>query len=106
MSGFLQQLTMSGAEQTVVADLNEARGEGVLQEATNELCGSNGAALELLSGRLFVGESNLTVLQLFEAPVRDSDAKDVRSEILEGCLATAHRLGMNHPGLAPDGGLD
>lgn len=106
MSGFLQQLTMSGAEQTVVADLNEARREDVLQEATNELCGRNGAALELLSGRLLVGESNLTVLQIFEAPVRDSDAKDVRGEILAGCFAAANRLGMDHPGFAPDGGLD
>ena len=99
-------MTISGAEQAIVTNLDESWWEDVLEEATNELFGGDGATLELVSGRLFVGESNLTVLQLFEAPVRDSDAKDVRGEVLEGLLAGAHGFGMDYPVLAPDARID
>ncbi len=54
---------MSGAEQTVVTDLDEARREDVLEEATDELLGGDGATLELVSGRLFVSESDRALLQ-------------------------------------------
>jgi hypothetical protein len=59
----------------------------VLEEATDELFGGEGATLELVSGRLFVRESNSAIFQLAQAVVADSDAKDVRGEILEGLLA-------------------
>jgi len=41
---------MSGAEQTVVTDLDEARWEDVLEEATDELFGGEGAMFELVGG--------------------------------------------------------
>ena len=78
---------MSGAEQAVVTDFDEAGWEHVLEEATDELLGGEGAALELVSRRLFVSESELALLQWTEAVVADSDAKDVRGEILKGWLA-------------------
>ena len=78
---------MSGTEQAVVTDLDEARWEDVLQEAADELLGIEGAVAELVSGRLFVGESDPTIFQLTDAVVADSDAEDVRSEILEGLSA-------------------
>ena len=78
---------MSGAEQTVVTNLDESIGEHVLEEATDELFGGDGATLELVSGRLFVRESDRALLQRTEAVVADSDAKDVRGEILEGLPA-------------------
>ena len=87
MSGFLQQLTMSGAEQTVVADFDEAWWEDVLEEAADELLGAEGALAKVVSGRLFVGESDLALLQFTQTVVADGDAKDVRSEILEGLCA-------------------
>src|SRR6266436_4949004 len=95
-------MTLGGAEQTVVADFDKAWWEDVLQEAANELCGSDGTVLKLLRGRLFVRESNLALLQFTQAVVTEGDAKDVRSEILESLHATANGLGVDHPVLAPD----
>jgi len=97
---------MSGAQQAVVTDLDEAVGEHVLEEATDELCGGDGAMLELISGRLFVSESDLTIMQLAEAVVAEGDAKDVRGEILESLLTGAHRFGVDHPVFAPNAGLE
>ncbi len=79
-------MPISGAEQAVVTDLDEAGWEDVLEEAADELCGGECAVLELLSGRLFEGESDLTIFQLEQAVVADGDAKDIRGEILEGLL--------------------
>src|SRR5260370_13057618 len=92
---------MSGAKQDEVTDLDEAIGEDVLEEAADELFGGEGAVLELVGGRLFVGESDVTIFQLTEAVVAEGDAKDVRGEILEGLCAGAHRFGMDHPIFAP-----
>jgi hypothetical protein len=46
VSDFQKELTMSGAEQAIVTDLDEARREDVLEEATDELCGGEGARFE------------------------------------------------------------
>jgi hypothetical protein len=78
---------MRGAEQTVVTDFDEARWEEVLEEATDELLGGHGGVLELVSGRLFVSESDLAIMKGAEAVVTEGHAKDVRGEILEGLLA-------------------
>src|SRR5437667_4774182 len=99
-------MTITGTEQPEVADFDEARREHVLEEATDELLGGHGGVPESISGRFFVGESEVAVLQFAEAVVTDGDAKDVRGEILESLGATADRFGMDHPGFAPDGGLD
>ena len=80
---------MSGAKQAVVTDLDEAWWQDVLEEATDELLGGEGAILELISGGVFVGERDLAIMQLAEAVVTEGHAKDVRSEIAEGLLAGA-----------------
>ena len=59
----------------------------MLEKATDELFGGDGAMLELISGRLFVRESDLAIMEVAEAVVTDGHAKDVRGEILEGLLA-------------------
>ncbi|HUE80783.1 MAG TPA: hypothetical protein VMM84_01635 [Pyrinomonadaceae bacterium] len=51
-SGLGEQVTVAGAEQAEVANLDEARRENVLQETTDELGGGDGAELELVGGRL------------------------------------------------------
>jgi hypothetical protein len=79
-----QQLSISRREQAVVAHFNEAVRQDVLQEAADELFSGEGAVLELVGGRVFVSESDLAVFQLDDAAIAESDAKDVRSEILEG----------------------
>ncbi len=77
-----------------------------MQEATNELFGSDGATLELVRGRLFVSESDLTILQLAQAVIAEGHAKDVRGEIFESLLTRAYRLGMHDPVLLPHSGVD
>ena len=77
-------MTMGRAEQAVVTELDEARREDVLEEATDELLGGDGATFELVSGRLFVRESDLAIMEMAEAVVAEGHAKDVRGEILEG----------------------
>jgi len=97
---------VGGAEQPEVADLDEVWREDVLQEATDELLGAECAVAELVSGRLFVRESDLAIMQLAKTVVTEGDAKDVRGEILESLCATANRLGVDHPVFAPDARLD
>ena len=63
MPGKLKQRPLGGAEQTVVADFDEARREDVLEEATDELFGGEGATLELVGGGLFVRESDRALVQ-------------------------------------------
>src|SRR5437870_97435 len=97
---------MSGAEQAVVTDLDEAVGEDVLEEAADELLSGDGAVLELIGGGLFVSESDGAVFQLAQAVVAEGHAKDVRGEILEGLFAGAHGFGMHDPVFAPDARSD
>ena len=99
-------MPLSGAEQTVVTNFDEAWREDVLEEAADELCGAHGAVLQLVSGRVLVSESDLALLQFTQAVVTEGDAKDVRGEILESLCATAHRFGVDHPVFAPDALLD
>jgi hypothetical protein len=51
----------------------------VLEEATDEFFGGDGATLELVSGGFFVSESDLAFMELAETMVTESDAKDVRN---------------------------
>ena len=78
---------MSRAKQAVVTDFDEARGKDVLEEAADELFRGDGAVLELVSGRVFIGESDIAIFEFAQTVVADGDAKDVRGEILEGLLA-------------------
>lgn len=97
-------MALGGAEQAVVTDLDEPIGEHVLEEATDELFGGESATLELISGRFFVRESDRALLQLKDAVIAESHAKDVRSEILESLDPTAYGFRVDHPGFAPDVG--
>ena len=97
---------MSGAEQTVVTDLDEAWREDVLQEAPDELFSGDSATLELVRGRFLVSESDLALMQLAQTVVTESDAKDIRGEILEGLDAGADGFAVDHPVFAPNLGPD
>jgi len=99
-------LTLSGTEQTVVTDLDEAIGEHMLEEATDELLGGEGATPGLVSGGLFVSESDLAIMEAAEAAVTEGHAKDVRGEILESGFTGADWFGMHDPVFAPDMGVD
>src|ERR1051325_4732951 len=97
-----KQLPVSGREQAVVAHLNEAVRQDVLQEATYELGDRDGGESGLFGSRVFVLESDVAIFELEDAAVGDGYTEDVRGEVFEGSLAAADRLFMNHPGLPPN----
>jgi len=101
-----QLLTVSWAKQTVIAHLDEAFGEDVLQKAVDELLSRQGAELGFPGARSAVAEGDLIILDFHETAVTDRDAKDVRGEILEGGEAVADRQAMDDPVLFPYGGRD
>ena len=97
-----QQVTVAGAEQTVVADFDEAWWKDVLQEAANELFGSDGAKLRLRSRRVFISKSNVAILQCANAVIAEGPRERGKGEILERGGASADRLAVDHPILFPD----
>jgi len=99
-------LPLSGAEQAVVTDLDEAAGEHVLEETTDELFSAEGATLELVSGRLFIRAAAVALMKVVETVVTNRDAADVRGEILEGLRPGAHRLAVDHPVFVPEALVD
>lgn len=78
----------------------------MLEEAADELLSRQGATLNLIGGGFFVSESDFAVIELAEAVVAEGDAKDVRSEILEGGGAGADGFAVHHPVFFPDAGVD
>ena len=56
---------------------------------------------ELIGGRFFIRESDAALLELENAVIGDSHAKDVRSEIFESGEAAADGLRVDHPILPP-----
>ncbi len=73
----------------------------MVEEAANELLGSDGAKFKLVSGGVFIRESDLAIMELAEAVVTEGDAKDVRGEILESLGAGADGFGVDDPFLFP-----
>src|SRR2546422_11363318 len=97
-------MTITGREQAEVAHFDKAWWEDVLEEATDERFGRHLTGLELVSGRLFIYESDVPIFQLAQTVVANGHAKDVRGEILEGLLARADGFGVDYPIFAPDPG--
>ena len=101
-----QPITLARAEETVVADLLKTFGQDVLQEATDELLGGEGAGLPAAGGAVTVAERDLTLLKFKDTPIGEGDAKNIGSQILEGRLTRADRLTVDDPRLPPDRGGD
>ena len=100
----LEAMTITGTEQTVITDFDEARREDVLEEAADELLGGDGATLELVGSRFLVIESDVAIFETDQATIGDGHAKDVRSKVFESGEAAADRLGVDHPSWLPDAG--
>jgi hypothetical protein len=83
----LQQLSASRREQAVVADFDEAVRQDMLQEAAHELFGCHSGKFDLFSGRVFVFESNASLIEFDDTLVGDGDTEDVRGEILKAARA-------------------
>ena len=95
-------MSVRGSEQAVVTDFDEAFGQDVLKEATDNLFGGNGRESGPICGRVLVGECDQAIFEREDAAIADGDAKDVRSEVFEGGGACAYRLRVNDPIFAPN----
>jgi len=90
---------MAIGEEAVVADAMEAVGEGMQQEAADELVDLQGHDLGLVvMAIIFPAEGDLIVVDIDEAAVGDGDAMGVAPEIGQDLLWTAERrLGIDDP---------
>ena len=92
-------LPISVPEKTVVPNALEAVGQHVEQEAPDEFIGRQGHCLDVSAGPIvFPLETNLTVLDVQQAVVRDGDAVSISAHIVEDLVRTGERaFGINHP---------
>jgi len=107
MAGALEVLAGGGAEETVVADLGEAAGKDVLEEAGDEVLDEESHAAALVGSGVGVAESDPAVLEAFDAVVGEGDAVDVAREVEGRALAVADLLDVGDPGcvLVPEVGI-
>ncbi len=89
-------------EQAEVADLDEAGGQNVKQEAADELgCIEAHDAAPVVVPRIAPAKAHLAVLQAEQPTVGDGDAMGVAGQVLEHMFGTAEgRLGVDYPLLA------
>jgi hypothetical protein len=88
-------------EDAVVPDLDEAVGEHVKQESSDELACLQGHEPDLImSGAVTPAEYHLMALESDQAIVGNGDSMYVSGQILDDIFGSSHRgLAMNHPGL-------
>ena len=77
-----EALPVTGAEEAKVTHFNKTFGQDVLEEAADELLGVEGTGSESAGVGGAIVEGNLAVVQSEDAAAADSDAKDVRSQVL------------------------
>ena len=92
--------------ETEVADFAEAGGEHVLQEPAEELLGFEAECSGLVGPALPIAQCDQVLPVVQDGGFSQSDAVDVLCEVGQGALAGSHRLGMHHPVLLPDRGVD
>ena len=95
----MKQVAITMAEEAVIAHLDEAFGQHVLQEATDELLGGDSTVSSFPCVGVLVAKGDLVICQFHDAIVADAYSKDVRGQIFQGCHPIADRLTMNHPRL-------
>jgi hypothetical protein len=101
-----QEQALGGAEETEIADLDEAPGQDMLEEAVDELIGGEGAELELAGIGRVVAKGDLVVFELDQTAVADGDPEDIRSQVLESSTAIADRFAVDNPILLPNASRD
>jgi hypothetical protein len=73
-----EHMTVGGAEQAVIAHLDESGGQHVLQKPTNKLFSRQRTGFDLIGGRFLVLKGDVALLQRKDAVVADGHPKDVR----------------------------
>ena len=75
----------------------------MLEETADELVGRKGDVPNLLRAMVTVAETDLAVVEGFQAAVSDGDAEDVAAQIVEDFFTAPCRFAVNNPLLLPEG---
>ena len=94
-------MLLGGAPESVGADLDEAFGQHVLQEAVDEVVGREGEVTEGLSTIIAIAKGDLPLVQSFQAAVNQCHAEDVSGQIIEDLLAATGMTAVDMPLLLP-----
>ena len=74
----------------------------MLEEAADKLHDIKCHGAPTVAVVYFVFEEDLSVFDLYNAGVGDSDLEDIGCKIMDGMRACADGLGVDDPGLVPD----
>src|SRR2546423_14959541 len=99
-------MTVTWAEDTVVADFGAAAWEHMLEESLNELDSRQGDMSSDLGAIVTVTEGDLSISDGFQTAVGDRDAENITGQISENLIAGSGMLAVNHPFFLPDFGVD
>ena len=96
--------TLCGMPETEIADLVEALGKDVLEEAAHELAAFHATGAPTRRFTMLVSDGDGVMVEGDEASIGDGDAKDVAREVIEhGLRALAPTGDVNDPGCGPGG---
>lgn len=101
-----QQLSLARVEQSIVANLHKAFRQHVRQKAPDEGVDRQCGPFLRTGFALGVAKGDPLVRHVFTPVVRERDAKDVWSEILEGACPIPNWAAVDHPRLGPDAGVN
>ncbi len=97
-------LALGGMPQAEVADLVQALGQYVLEEAAHELLAVDAAGPPAVGFAMFVADGDGLVIEADDTGIGDGDTEDVAGEVIEHrLLAFAPGRAMDDPGLGPGG---
>ena len=97
-------LALGGMPQAEVADLMQALGQDVLEEAAHELLPGDAAGPPPVGFAMLVADGDSLIVEPDDTGVGDRNAEDVAGEVIEHDLfAFAPGRAMDDPGLGPGG---
>jgi len=99
----VQERTMDGAPEPIIADFVEALGQHMLQKTPDELLGRQGHGLPALVLGVLVTEADLVILDGEQAGVGQRDPMDIPAQVIQDLLRALHgRFAVDDPPLGPD----
>jgi hypothetical protein len=99
----VQERTMDRTPQSIVADVVQALGQYMLEQAADELIGGQGHDPPALVLGVLVAEAHLAFCDREETMVGQGDAVDIPAQVVQDLLSTLHRrVAIDHPSLGPD----
>ena len=106
LSGLCEPLTVAGAQQAVIADVDEAMRQHGLEKPPHALRGSPRPHFALRRGRCLGLKGARAVCQREPAVMADGHPENRRGQLSKSLLATADRRTVHGPSLVPYGLID